>query len=224
MPKDPLLGRDGAGRLDFSHGDRCPEGRNVQVGDSMQSLREKCEAFGRSWWAVIVISLLTGGVLYQRWHFTHPSRPSFLEVGTHVKPLTLQGLDSRSVRVEWKPDSKPTVLYAFSPSCVHCRRNVEGVRALAAALSSTHRFIGLSLTKDGLREFLDKENFQFPVYITSPTGKELGLQGTPETILLSPAGVVKRIWLGAYLKDTAADISKALGIELAPVVPVQSVE
>jgi hypothetical protein len=190
----------------------------------MRKLRDFCEAFGRSWWAVIVICLLTGVILYQRWQATHPFRPPTLAVGARVKTLTVQALNAQPISIAWSSSEKPTILYVFSPSCVHCRHNVEAVRKLADLLSASHRVIGLSTTREGLKEFLDKTPFPGPVYIMNRGDKQLKVIGTPETILLSPLGVVEKVWYGSYEKKTATDIGKVLGVTLPPVEPVQRAE
>jgi hypothetical protein len=42
--------------------------------------------------------------------------------------------------------------------------------------------------------------------------------GTPQTILLDPAGKVINSWMGAYADDTAEEVETALGITLPGLV------
>jgi hypothetical protein len=109
-------------------------------------------------------------------------------------------------------DSRRTVLYVLSPSCGWCERNNANIRALAAARSSELRFVGLSLQKEKLREYVDAAGLGFPVFALG-SGEErligtLGLGSTPQTAVVSPAGVVEKVWGGAL---TAASQKEAEG-------------
>lgn len=177
-------------------------------------IRAASTAFAQSWWAVLAVALLTGLLLDQRWQATHPHLAQPLKRGEHLRAVLLEGLDHGSVPITWSADGRPTVLYVFSPSCVWCKRNIEAAKALARGSSPSYRFIGVSLTLDGLGEYLGKVNLGFPVYVAGPAAAALKLKATPETIIVSPGGVVVKVWLGAYMEGTLADVERTFGVKL----------
>lgn len=172
------------------------------------------KSLAQSWWAVAVISLLTAAVLYQRWQVTHPTRPQVLIVGERLRPVRLETLDARPIRIDWGADGRPTVLYAFRPGCAWCKRNLAAVQALAEGIASQYRVVGVSLTRDGLREYLNQSPFRFPVYVAGPEARQLKLGGTPETLVISSDGVVMNAWLGAYVAKTSDDVERKFQIKL----------
>lgn len=162
--------------------------------------------------------ILTGTLLYQRWQLTHHIKPSVLIAGEHLHPLVVENIqDELPVKLDWQSDRRPIVLYIFAPSCIWCKKNLEAVRTLAAAASQTYRFYGISLTRHGLSGYLTKVHYQFPVYVAGAKARQLKLTGTPETIVISPDSVVTKVWLGAYMNETALDIEEIVGVKL-PVV------
>jgi len=102
----------------------------------------------------------------------------------------------------------PTVLYVFRPSCIWCARNEGSIHALSRGASKRFRFIGVSLTSDGLAEFLTAHQFEFPVVtnLAPNVRAQYKLTGTPETIVVSPAGRVLKVWSGAYTEELQGQI------------------
>jgi hypothetical protein len=76
--------------------------------------------------------------------------------------------------------------------------------------------VGLSLSDEGLTDFLKAHQMGFPVY-SSPSGSivaSLHLAITPETVLVSPNGFVLGSWNGAYMGGTKTAIEKSLSVSL----------
>jgi peroxiredoxin len=167
----------------------------------------------RGWGLVALVAILVGMVLYQRWQLTHPSLPPSLMAGDRLPKVNLASMQGNIVSMDWKTGDRPTIVYVFTPQCTWCTRDLESLRVLAAN-SAAYRFVGVSLTSEGLREYVGKNRLDFPIY-TSPntsTIKALKLTITPETILVSPRGEVKRVWLGAYQGKNRAEIAEAFGV------------
>jgi peroxiredoxin len=176
------------------------------------------KSFAESWWAIAAIALLTTGVVYQHWNVTHPSRiRDIVTAGEHLPSVLLEGLDRQPITLDWSVDSRSTVLYVFAPSCPWCARNLDAIRALVDDASSRYRFVGISLTRDGLSDYLEKTQYQFPIYVADRGAERLKLRGTPETIVVSPAGRVVKVWLGAYGPATASDISKTFAVNVSAI-------
>lgn len=177
-------------------------------------------AFAQSWWPVMIIALLVSAVLFQQWHYTHPSPPPLLQVGDQIPAaISLETARRQPAKIEWKADSRPTILYVFRPDCIWCARNLEAERTVAEQASG-YRFIGLSTTADGLTEYLDRNHLTFPVFAdpNARSAKLLKLSITPETIVISPDGIVQKVWLGAYLGENAKSVEKMFGVKLPAVL------
>jgi hypothetical protein len=132
-----------------------------------------------------------------------------------------RALDGKWVTIRFSSEPNPTVLYVLRPSCVWCRRNSESINALARQASSRFRIIGLSLSDDGLKSFVEDHHVTFPVYtgLSYDTIKSLGIVGTPETIVISPAATVLEAWTGAYVGAHRLLAEKVFSIRLAETVP-----
>jgi peroxiredoxin len=108
--------------------------------------------------------------------------------------------DGREAIIRFASSSVPTVLYVFRPSCVWCQRNSQSVNALAEQTAGRYRLVGLTLSVDGLAEFVKEHRFPFPVYSDIPLSvvNALRLGATPQTIVVSPSATVLEDWTGAY--------------------------
>ncbi len=122
----------------------------------------------------------------------------------------------------------PCILYVLSPTCSWCRRNQRNIETLASAVKSKYRIDGLSVAEN--RPSLDLQslgmNFAsqhgegskmaFHVhYLDSPDlMKQLGLYATPQTVIVGADGIVKKVWVGAYLEDRRKEIEQFFGIRL----------
>jgi len=78
------------------------------------------------------------------------------------------------------------------------------------------RFIGLSLVEPGLREYVEGHHLNFPMYtrLTSRLLTLLGLGGTPQTIVISPEGLVLKNWKGAYAERVQTELEGYFQIRL----------
>jgi hypothetical protein len=154
--------------------------------------------WAESWWPVAIIVLLVAVTLYQRWQFTHPVRLRPLRAGDRVAALALADVRDRPVIMSWDSKAKTTLIYVFSPECVWCGRNLEAMKALTAQ-ATAYRVICVSLTAKGLGAYLLKHPIGCPVY-TAPakTAVQLKLIATPETLVVSPKGLVQHVWFGVY--------------------------
>jgi peroxiredoxin len=169
---------------------------------------------------------LVGIVVFQWWEMEglkHPPRPPLpYKIGETLPPFTLKTPEGQTVRVDWTGPG-PTVLYVLRPDCVWCARNLASLRALRGAATS-YRFIGVSLPAAGLREYLEQTQLGFPVYAVPDmkSVRALRLNATPETIVVSPSGIIQKVWLGAYSKKVRKDVEATFGVKL-PDIEVKKV-
>jgi len=89
-------------------------------------------------------------------------------------------------------------------------------KKLIALKGDEYRFIGLSLTDQGLVEYVSRNDLKLPVYtgLTSDTVKTYKLGGTPQTIVVSPEGRVLQDWMGVYTGDQKSEVEAFFHISL----------
>jgi len=178
--------------------------------------------FASGWWPIAVMALLMGVVLYQRWESTHPQHRELLKAGDRLPSVTLRTISGAPAQVDWKFGYGSTVVYVFRPDCVWCAKNREAFSALLKGAKG-YRFIGLSLNSSGLGEYLTaNQPFIDTVYVVPDKAKpSLKFSGTPETVVLSPAGEVLKVWRGAYVRETKEQLEKTFNVRL-PVIDLHS--
>jgi len=140
-----------------------------------------------------------------------------LNVGTAVPPITaMRWGEGRREVISYGDTSRPTVLYIFTPPCSWCKRNTDNFNALVDKKSGEYRFIGLSLSKDGLGEYLTTHHSTIPIYtdLSKDTIAAYKLSGTPQTLVISPAGMVVKNWKGAYTGGQESEVESFFQVKL----------
>lgn len=135
-----------------------------------------------------------------------------------VPKLPVRDLENHDVDLVVGSDDKPTVIYVFSPSCVWCERNASAVRSLAAQAPGRYTLVGLSLSSEGLSEFISKHRMDFPVYkdLADPLVKLYAIGMTPEVLVLRPDGRLVARWRGAFFRgDTKALIERFFSVKIS---------
>jgi hypothetical protein len=89
---------------------------------------------------------------------------SCFKVGTTVVPITAKRVGGQDELISYQGVNLPTVLYVFTPPCVWCARNADNFKSLANRESADYRFIGISLSEQGLTDYVAKNNLTLPVY------------------------------------------------------------
>ncbi len=142
--------------------------------------------------------------------------PAPIAIGETMPALHVRDLKGVATDIDMHDVGKPTVLYVFTPTCVWCAKNLPKIQELGKQKGDAFRFIGLSLTSDGLGPYLDKADLPFPVYSTpsAETMAKYHLNGTPQTLVLDQNSRVVQVWMGAYLPDTNESVSKFFSVKL----------
>ncbi len=139
-----------------------------------------------------------------------------LNSGESIPPLQAKDLEGNAITIDYSTTGATTIIYVFTPSCVWCTRNIENAKTLANISGEDYLFIGLSLSKDGLRDYITQHNIGFPVY-SEPTIEVVSaykLGGTPRTLVVSPEGRILKNWFGAYGADLKREIERYFGVNL----------
>jgi len=139
-----------------------------------------------------------------------------LKVNTSVPPIVAHDINGGNATVAYADSTLPTVLYVFTPQCRWCKKNIPNLKVLENSSGKTYRLVGLSLTNTGLKQYVNDEHLQFPIYsdLDSATLAVYHLGGTPTTIVVSPQGKVKGVWSGAYQQGIKEQIEKSLSVSL----------
>jgi len=125
-------------------------------------------------------------------------------------------MQGRTATLDWKENAIETIVYIFTPTCVWCQRNLENIKMLAKERRGRY-LVGVSLTSTGLKDYADRNQLPFPVFVAalnSAGRKAFGPTGTPSTILVSSDGVVQKFWQGAYAGRNLNEIDQVFGIQL----------
>ncbi len=171
----------------------------------------------RDSWLVLVLLAMSLGLnvyLVSR----HSSQPSSnLTTGTRVPTLVLQGVNRPKTVIDWTSNRKPVAIYVFTPSCIWCKRNLANIKAIADAHLSDYQLVGISLSSEGLEEYLKNNLLSFPIYIKpEETNGRTFVIGTttPQTLIIGTDGRVRDVWLGAYGPDLQKRIEATLKVQL----------
>ena len=161
------------------------------------------------------LNVFLGWKVKKRGTTSVPSKPSTV-TGSAFPPLLVRNINNVQETIEYSTSGVPTVLYLFSPTCVWCERNQANIDAVAKMRGGDYRFLTLALNEVKLREYLDSRSTDLPVFkgLARDTMKELGLGGTPQTIVVSPEGRVIKNWSGAYGPEILSEVEVFFGVRL----------
>lgn len=144
-----------------------------------------------------------------------------LEAGAAVPSITARRLDGKSETITYADSTRPTVIYVFTPQCIWCTRNLDNFKTLVDQMSKDYRFIGISLSKEGLEKYVADHQLTFPIYTDVPkeTGEAYKMGGTPQTVVISPQGKVLQNWIGAYAGEQRSQVEKYFDTTLPGIQP-----
>lgn len=141
-----------------------------------------------------------------------------LSEGDKVPSMTINAKDpqGRAAIFDYRTNKLPTVVFVISPTCKWCTQNIMNMRALVEKASDRYQFVGFSLSSDKLNDYVTQNKLDFPVYTDLPLNptSSYKLGGTPQTIVVSPAGEVMKVWNGAFADSLQKDVESYFGISL----------
>ena len=139
-----------------------------------------------------------------------------LQIGALVPPIIAKDLDGRSATITYTGNTRPTVLYIFTPQCGWCARNSDNFKALLQVRDQDNRFIALSLSEIGLQEYVRDKQLTVPVFagLSSEMISAYKLGGTPQTLVISREGRVVKNWQGAWIGKQKSDIDDFFHVTL----------
>lgn len=138
--------------------------------------------------------------------------PVMKRIGKVVAPI--DGIGSTGP-TSVKFAGRPTVLYFFSTSCKWCERNWPNVKALQAAAADRYRFVALAIEND-LREYAASRQLFVEMIggLRKDVAGALRLGPTPQTLVVSPDGLITHEWVGAYVGRNQRQIEELFDVAL----------
>lgn len=133
-----------------------------------------------------------------------------LTVGSRVESLDASDVSGKARHLVFGPGGKPVVLYAFTPTCGWCAKNLSNIKEIYRLKHPEFEFVGVSLSPNGVPEYISRTEFPLDV-VKDPSAasrEKFHLNETPETIVVDSSGIVKQVWLGAYTSDTCRKIEQ----------------
>jgi peroxiredoxin len=169
-------------------------------------------------YAWIPVVALAGSIFmnYQLLSRDRPKARPQVKEGTIVPKMATKTPAGSATSVDWS-SSEATVLYVFTPTCPWCKRNLPNLSTIAAGRgASTYQLVGLSLTGQGVAEYVAQNRIEFPVYMEPEQNfvKDLKLGSTPETIVIGPDKRVAKVWVGGYSPEVQGEVEKYLHLRL----------
>lgn len=138
-----------------------------------------------------------------------------LSVGEVVRPLEALDLNGHPGQITYVQSSTPTVLYIFRPSCIWCTRNVAVFNAFVQQVVGRYRVIGISLSPEGLTDYVKEHNMVIPVFLAQPSAiNDYRLRTTPQTMVISSDAHVIQSWSGAYTPRLQPILEEYFSIKL----------
>lgn len=163
---------------------------------------------------VLVASLLSNVAFA---YVIHRDRTPTVRSGPKVGQMvgTLTGFDDSEAKIMIPSDAqgRPTVLYVFSQSCVWCERTIPALRSIIPQERARFRFIAvdISLPFSPTKPYLDANGpFEQTIHPDAETRSRLGVAGTPDTIVIDPSGMTRRVFAGALIGSSRDDAQEFL--------------
>lgn len=172
---------------------------------------------------VVLLALSLCGNVYLFRHqpvVREPIAP--LKTGDKVPQFTAKRLGGG--RFVGPSGNRPVILYAFSPSCSWCERNLNNAREVARQTEGRYEFVAVALNENGLEEYVRQRSLGDWLVVrdlSDDTRRGYHFGGTPETIVVGLGGSVVNAWFGAYTKNVAKSIEETLGVKLPGLVPLE---
>lgn len=139
-----------------------------------------------------------------------------LSEGDQVPSIPARDLQGQTAVLDYGGTNLPTVLFVITPRCQWCTKNIMNMRTLVEKAGDRYRFVALSLDSEKLTEYVTEHKLNLPIYTELPYGPlhQYKLGGTPQTIVVSPEGVVMKTWSGAFADETQKDVESYFQVRL----------
>ncbi|WP_256336305.1 redoxin domain-containing protein [Paenibacillus sp. OK060] len=142
--------------------------------------------------------------IYQGTSSSEPKITGAIEAGATAPEFTAVNSDGEQVKLS-DYRGKVVMINFWASWCTPCVREMPKIKQIAQTYQNDVEalFVNVGEAKGTIREFMEKQQFDFPVII-DVTGKVSGLYritGLPATMIIDQEGIFSHILLGELTKD-----------------------
>lgn len=138
-----------------------------------------------------------------------------LNPGTRLPAIEGSNAEGNKIRVGYERETRRTLLLVYSPQCGSCTENMPVWHTLLRrADRDSVRIVGLSILASGAIDYARKHDLNGIETLTEISPKvrtAYRLNLTPQTILISPDGVVEKVWSGVLGDEEREEIERWAG-------------
>lgn len=173
--------------------------------------------------AVTILSLLINIAFCIKVHALRleVERSQSLVAGVRLPAMTMLDDKNNPVTIRFDNQKQSSVVYVFTPKCGWCAKNLPDFEKLYGFRQHDYRFIVVSLSGDGLAEYLQSSGLKMHVY-SKPLQSDQDLYhlgSTPQTIVIGPDGVVQKSWEGAYQDNIFTEVQDYFKLNSGDITP-----
>ncbi|SEA75430.1 Peroxiredoxin [Paenibacillus sp. 276b] len=148
--------------------------------------------------------LIAVWAIYQGTSSSEPKITGAIEAGATAPEFTAVNSDGEQVKLS-DYRGKVVMINFWASWCTPCVREMPMIKQIAQTYQNDVEalFVNVGEAKGTIREFMEKQQFDFPVII-DVTGKVSGLYritGLPATMIIDQEGIFSHILLGELTKD-----------------------
>jgi thiol-disulfide isomerase/thioredoxin len=132
--------------------------------------------------------------------------------GVKLPDLHGKDLDGQNLTISYKEGDPETLLFVFSPTCPHCKRNWPVWLELAKAAQG-RRVVFVNAGGPLPPKFSESYSFDSATVVAESSAESViqySLFEFPITTLMSPDGHPEKVWVGELGASEGADIKKFL--------------
>ena len=131
-----------------------------------------------------------------------------------VPAFSAQDIDGNDVEVSYAPDEPYTMLFWFGSTCSSCENNMHVWERIYERFQSERlRFLGVFIGNPGsAKKYVSAQQLEFPVLCATHRYLVDVYKGhvLPQTMLVTPGGVIGGIWPGILSEHDEMSIVEAL--------------
>jgi peroxiredoxin len=131
-----------------------------------------------------------------------------------VPSFSTQDINGSDLSLRYSPGEPFTMLFWFGPTCSSCKNNIGFWKRIHDEYSSDKlRFLGIYAgNPDEAREYVLEYGFEFPVICATHRHIVDSYKGhvLPQTVLITPEGMIQGVWPGALGEERENEILMAL--------------
>lgn len=148
----------------------------------------------------------------------------FLKSGDIAPPFRLSSLDGNRTYVNIGHTGRPILLYIFSTTCPHCKRNIPIWKQITRKLDTgtghknAMQVIGVSIDDVAeTRAYCSRNSLNYTTLVADTTfDRVYEVNAVPQTIFILANGKIADNWIGQLNNKDVKKLIEAIGLEKGP--------